>query len=125
MSGRRLVWLPWFWRPISNRFSIPSKKAEPFKMWLAQVGRERIEETIDPEKTIDRALETYSKKWYVVRSLSKLFSVNYDCFIDNKLPEESNAEDTEMITQFVKNVMKLNASEKRAVFEMARIMANS
>jgi len=38
--------------------SIPSKKAEPFKMWLAQVGRERIEETIDPELTIDRALET-------------------------------------------------------------------
>ena len=42
--------------------SIPSKKAEPFKMWLAQVGRERIEETIDPEQTIDRALETYAKK---------------------------------------------------------------
>lgn len=39
--------------------SIPSKKAEPFKMWLAQVGRERIEETIDPEITIERALETY------------------------------------------------------------------
>lgn len=44
--------------------SIPSKKAEPFKMWLAQVGRERIEETIDPELTIDRALETYSKLGY-------------------------------------------------------------
>ena len=44
--------------------SIPSKKAEPFKMWLAQVGRERIEETIDPELTIERALETYSKKGY-------------------------------------------------------------
>lgn len=41
--------------------SIPSKKAEPFKMWLAQVGRERIEETIDPEITIERALETYLK----------------------------------------------------------------
>ena len=41
--------------------SIPSKKAEPFKMWLAQVGRERIEETIDPELTIERALETYLK----------------------------------------------------------------
>ena len=38
--------------------SIPSRKAEPFKLWLAQVGRERIEETIDPELTIDRALET-------------------------------------------------------------------
>lgn len=44
--------------------SIPSPKAEPFKMWLAQVGRERIEETIDPEQTIDRALETYVKKGY-------------------------------------------------------------
>lgn len=44
--------------------SIPSKKAEPFKMWLAQVGRERIEEIIDPELTIERALETYSKKGY-------------------------------------------------------------
>ena len=44
--------------------SIPSKKAEPFKLWLAQVGRERIEETIDPELTIDRALETYAKKGY-------------------------------------------------------------
>ena len=61
----------------------------------------------------------------VVRSLSKLFSVNYDCFIDNKLPEQSNSEDTEMLSQFIKNVMKLNDSEKRAVFEMARIMANS
>ena len=44
--------------------SIPSPKAEPFKLWLAQVGRERIEETIDPELTIDRALETYQKKGY-------------------------------------------------------------
>ena len=44
--------------------SIPSKKAEPFKMWLAQVGRERIEEVIDPELTIERALETYAKKGY-------------------------------------------------------------
>ena len=44
--------------------SIPSKKAEPFKMWLAMVGRERIEETIDPELAIDRALDTYAKKGY-------------------------------------------------------------
>lgn len=44
--------------------SIPSPKAEPFKLWLAQVGRERIEETIDPELTIDRALKTYLKKGY-------------------------------------------------------------
>lgn len=44
--------------------SIPSPKAEPFKIWLAQVGRERIEETIDPELTINRALDTYLKKGY-------------------------------------------------------------
>ena len=44
--------------------SIPSPKAEPFKLWLAEVGRERIEETIDPELTIDRALDTYLKKGY-------------------------------------------------------------
>ncbi|MCI5773676.1 MAG: phage antirepressor protein [Erysipelotrichaceae bacterium] len=44
--------------------SIPSAKAEPFKAWLAMVGRERIEETIDPEQAIDRALETYLKKGY-------------------------------------------------------------
>ncbi len=44
--------------------AIPSPKAEPFKLWLAQVGRERIEETIDPELTIERALATYLKKGY-------------------------------------------------------------
>ena len=44
--------------------SIPSPKAEPFKMWLAEVGRERIDETIDPELTIDRALETYARHGY-------------------------------------------------------------
>ena len=44
--------------------SIPSSKAEPFKLWLAQVGRERIEETIDPELSIDRALETYARLGY-------------------------------------------------------------
>lgn len=46
--------------------SIPSPKAEPFKLWLAQVGRERIEETIDPEQAIGRALEIYLKKGYSV-----------------------------------------------------------
>ena len=44
--------------------SIPSKKAEPFKLWLAQVGRERIEETIDPEMSIERAMETYARLGY-------------------------------------------------------------
>ena len=44
--------------------SVPSKKAEPFKLWLAMVGRERIEEIIDPELTIERALDTYAQKGY-------------------------------------------------------------
>lgn len=44
--------------------SVPSPKAEPFKMWLAEVGKERIDEIIDPELTIDRALDTYFKKGY-------------------------------------------------------------
>lgn len=44
--------------------SIPSPKAEPFKLWLAKVGSERIDETVDPELAIDRALETYLKKGY-------------------------------------------------------------
>lgn len=44
--------------------SIPSKKAEPFKLWLARVGKERVDETVDPEQAIDRALETYLKKGY-------------------------------------------------------------
>ena len=44
--------------------SVPSQKAEPFKMWLAMVGRERIEEIIDPELTIERALDTYAQKGY-------------------------------------------------------------
>ena len=46
--------------------SIPSPKAEPFKMWLAKVGYERIEETEDPELAFDRAMETYQKKGYSV-----------------------------------------------------------
>ena len=44
--------------------SIPSKKAEPFKMWLAKVGSERLDEIADPQKAIDRALETYRQKGY-------------------------------------------------------------
>ena len=52
--------------------SIPSPKAEPFKLWLAQVGRERIEETIDPELTIERALETYLKKGYTREWINQL-----------------------------------------------------
>lgn len=47
--------------------SIPSPKAEPFKMWLAQVGKERIEETIDPELTIERALETFAENMTIAR----------------------------------------------------------
>ena len=53
--------------------SIPSPKAEPFKMWLAQVGRERIEETIDPELAIDRIL---SKEKYIGQ-VQKTYTLNY------------------------------------------------
>ena len=55
--------------------SIPSPKAEPFKLWLAQVGTERIEETIDPEQAIDRALETYLKKGYSPDWVQRLLSI--------------------------------------------------
>lgn len=51
--------------------SIPSKKAEPFKLWLAQVGRERIEEIIDPELTIERALDTYAQKGYAAEWINQ------------------------------------------------------
>ena len=44
--------------------TIPSPKAEPFKMWLAEVGKERIDEIVDPELTIERALQTYLRKGY-------------------------------------------------------------
>ena len=44
--------------------SIPSKRAEPFKQWLAQVGAERIQETIDPELAMQRVMDTYAKKGY-------------------------------------------------------------
>ena len=65
--------------------SIPSPKAEPFKMWLAQVGRERIEETIDPELTIDRAFETYRKKGYTTEWIQqRLLSIR----IRNNLTDE-------------------------------------
>lgn len=65
--------------------SIPSPKAEPFKMWLAQVGRERIEETIDPELAIDRAFETYRKKGYSTEWIQqRLLSIR----IRNNLTDE-------------------------------------
>lgn len=60
----------------------------------------------------------------VIRALSRIFAVSYECLIDNELPAESNPEDNSMIQQLAKNFVKLNDSEKRAVFEMARIMAN-
>ncbi len=53
--------------------SIPSPKAEPLKQWLAEVGKERIEETLDPEITIERALETYLKKGYTRDGLTNAY----------------------------------------------------
>lgn len=65
--------------------SIPSPKAEPFKAWLARTGRERIEETIDPEQAIDRALETYLKKGYTEEWVhQRLLAIR----IRNELTEE-------------------------------------
>jgi hypothetical protein len=52
--------------------SIPSPKAEPFKVWLAKVGYERIEETEDPEIAFDRAMETYLKKGYSKNWINQL-----------------------------------------------------
>lgn len=68
--------------------SIPSKKAEPFKLWLAKVGEERIDETYDPELTIDRALETYrnkgySEEWINQSGVSKDFYAYF-----NKIPKD-------------------------------------
>ena len=61
----------------------------------------------------------------VIRKLSKIFSVGYECLIDNELPSEQSSEDKAMAAELAKNYLKLNnESEKRAVFEMARIMAN-
>ncbi len=68
--------------------SIPSPKAEPFKMWLAAVGRERIEETIDPELAIDRAFEVYLKKGYTREWIyQRLLSIK----VRNELTDEWDA----------------------------------
>ena len=65
--------------------SIPSPKAEPFKLWLAEVGRERVEETIDPERAMERAVETYAKKGYSEDWIrQRLLSIG----IRNELTEE-------------------------------------
>ena len=61
----------------------------------------------------------------VIRGLSKIFSVSYDCFIDNKLPAQVSSKDDEMINQLARDFSKLKDSEKKAVLEMARIMANA
>ena len=61
----------------------------------------------------------------VIRGLSKIFSVSYACFIDNMLPSPDIAEDEAMLKQLTRDFTKLNASEKKAVLEMTRIMANA
>lgn len=60
----------------------------------------------------------------VIRAVAKKFSVSYECLIDNELPAEPTTEDDVMIAELAKNFVKLNPSEKKAVIEMARIMAN-
>ena len=59
----------------------------------------------------------------VIRGLAKLFSISYECLIDNKLPERNSSEDEQMIEQFSKNFVKLKDTKKYAVLEMTRIMA--
>ncbi len=61
----------------------------------------------------------------VIRGLSKIFSVSYECFIDNKLPSPDIAEDEAMLKQLARDFSKLKAAEKKAVLEMTRIMANA
>ena len=61
----------------------------------------------------------------VIRGLSKIFSVSYECLIDNKLPESGSSEDVMKTSQLIQNFLKLKDSEKKAVLEMTRIMANS
>ena len=61
----------------------------------------------------------------VIRGLSKIFSVNYECLIDNTLPSPDIAEDEAMLKQLACDYTKLNAPEKKAVLEMTRIMANA
>lgn len=59
--------------------SIPSPKAEPFKMWLAQVGRERIDEIEDPELGIERLMETYLRKGYSKEWINQRLCTKYAC----------------------------------------------
>ena len=61
--------------------SIPSKKAEPFKLWLAQVGRERIEETLDPELIADRLVTTYERKGYTREWINQRLQAMYFVFL--------------------------------------------
>ena len=77
--------------------SIPSPKAEPFKVWLARVGTERIEETLDPEQSIDRALETYLKKGYSEEWVhQRLLSIR----VRNALTDEWKARGMEKGTEY-------------------------
>ena len=61
----------------------------------------------------------------VIRGLSRIFSVSYECFIDNKLPSPDIAEDEAMLKQLARDFSKLKEAEKKAVLEMTRIMANA
>lgn len=74
-------------------------KAEPFKLWLAQVGRERIEETIDPEQAIDCALETYQKKGYDTDWIHQLL---LSIRVRNELTAEWQERDVQQGKEYVK-----------------------
>ena len=96
--------------------SIPSPKAEPFRTWLAQVGRERIEETIDPELTIERALETYLKKGYT-RGVQK--GVEYAILTD-----EISRAWSGMSTRQYKNLKGLKKENLRDNMTMLELVLN-
>lgn len=80
--------------------SIPSKKAEPFKMWLAQVGSERLDEIADPQKSIDRAIATYRDKGYSEEWITQRM-------MTIKMRKELTAEwqETKKLNEFMKEYM--------------------
>ncbi len=74
--------------------SIPSKKAEPFKLWLAQVGKERIDETLDPELIADRLVVTYERKGYTKEWINQRLMLSITKFIERKLFLKVNRDKT-------------------------------
>lgn len=102
--------------------SIPSPRAEPVKRWLAEVGRERIEETIDPEQAIDRALETYLKKgydpdWVHQRLLSSAGHIsNKTLYIALNYEEQAERMNAESAHEIAKELFALECEQRRLTY---------